>query len=151
MHPCHWARSDPDRAAYIMADSGETVTFAQLETRSNQTAHALREAGCKPGDTIAIFAENSARYFEICWAAQRAGLYFVCISTRLTAPEVHYILEDSGARLFVASASLGSVAREARHLADINDSWSIDGEIEGFTALETVSYTHLTLPTTPYV
>ena len=138
MHPFHWAATDPDRAAYIMAGSGETVTFAQLESRSNQTAHALREAGCKPGDTVAIFAENSARYFEICWAAQRAGLYFVAISTRLTAPEVQYILEDSGARLFVASVGLGQVAREAKLLTGIEDTWSIDGDIENFTALETL-------------
>ncbi|MEO1406236.1 MAG: AMP-binding protein, partial [Pseudomonadota bacterium] len=138
MHPCHYAKSDPDRAAYIMAASGETVTFAEVEARSNQTAHALREAGCKPGDTIAIFAENSARYFEICWAAQRAGLYYVCISSRLTAPEVEYIIRDSGARLFIASASLGHTAIEARHLADVQDAWSIDGEIDEFTSLETL-------------
>ncbi|MEM9670401.1 MAG: acyl-CoA synthetase [Pseudomonadota bacterium] len=138
MHPSHYAKSDPDRAAYIMAGSGEAITFAELESRSNQTAHALREAGCKPGDTIAIFAENSARYFEICWAAQRAGLYYVCISSRLTAPEVEYILRDSGARLFIASAGLGHVAAEARELADIQDAWSIDGEVDGFIPLETL-------------
>lgn len=138
MHPCHWAKSDPDRAAYIMAGSGETVSFAQLEARSNQTAHALREAGCKPGDTVALFAENSARYFEICWAAQRAGLYYVCISSRLTAPEVQYIVEDSGARLFIASLGLSAVARETKHLTGIANTWSIDGDIEGFTALETL-------------
>ena len=137
MHPCHWAKSDPDRAAYIMAASGETVTFAELEARSNQTAHALREAGCKPGDTIAIFAENSPRYFEICWAAQRSGLYYVCISSRLTAPEVQYIIQDSGSKLLIASVGLTHVAREAKHLTGLSDTWSIDGEIDGFKPLET--------------
>ena len=136
MHPCNWASSDPDRAAYIMASSGETVSFKQLEERSNQTAHALREAGCKPGDTVALFAENSARYFEICWAAQRAGLYYVCISSRLTAPEVQYIVEDSGAKLLIASVGLSKVAQEARHLTGINEAWSIDGDIDGCTAME---------------
>jgi len=136
MHPRHWAKTTPETPAYTMAGSGESVTFAQLETRANQTAHALREAGCKPGDTIAIFAENSARYFEICWSAQRAGLYYVCISSRLTAPEVQYIIEDSGARLIIAGHSLGTVAKEAKALTGITESWSIDGEIEGFHALE---------------
>jgi long-chain acyl-CoA synthetase len=87
-----------------MAGSGEVVTYGQLEARSNQIAHALRGAGCKPGDTIALFAENSPRFFEVCWAAQRAGLYYVAISSRLTAPEVEYILSDSGAKLFIAGA-----------------------------------------------
>ena len=136
MHPMHWAKSHPDKPAYIMVGSGETVTFAALEARSNQTAHALRETGCKPGDTIALFAENSARYFEICWAAQRAGLYYVCISSRLTAPEVQYILEDSGARLFIVGASKGTVGREAADLAKLQHRFSIDGEIDGFEPLE---------------
>jgi len=137
MHPRHWAKSHPAKPAYVMVGSRETVTFAALETRANQTAHALREAGCKPGDTIAFFAENSPRYFEICWAAQRAGLYYVCISSRLTAPEVQYILEDSGARLLVAGHSKASVAKEAADLAAIKERWSIDGEIDTFTSLET--------------
>ena len=137
MHPCHWAKKDADKPAYIMSATGETVTFGELEARSNQTAHAFREAGCKPGDTIAIFAENSPRYFEICWAAQRAGLYFVCISSRLTAPEVQYILEDSGTRLLVAGASKGEIAKEAKALTGLKDTFSIDGHIDGFEPLET--------------
>ncbi len=133
MHPFHHARTHPDKPAYTMAGSGEVVTYSQLDKRSNQTAHALREAGCKPGDTIAIFAENSPRYFEVCWAAQRAGLYFVCISSRLTAPEVEYILSDSGARLLVAGASKAGVGREAADLAGVKDRWSLDAEVNGFT------------------
>lgn len=137
MHPFHHAKTHPDKPAYTMAGSGEVVTFSQLDKRSNQTAHALREAGCKPGDTIAIFAENSPRYFEICWAAQRAGLYFVCISSRLTPPEIEYILRDSGSRLLVTGASKASIALEAADLAEIKDRWSVDAEVDGFTPLET--------------
>ena len=137
-HPCHHATATPDRPALIMAGSGEVTTFGELEARSNQTAHALREAGCNPGDTIAIFAENSPRYFDICWAGQRAGLYYVCISSRLTAPEVAYILKDSGAKLLIASDGLGDVARDAADEAGIATRWSIDGEIEGFEPLETL-------------
>ncbi len=73
MHPHHHARTNPDKPAYIMAGSGETVTYRELNERSNQIAHALRAAGCQPGDTIALFAENSARYFEICWGANAPG------------------------------------------------------------------------------
>ncbi|MBU4569635.1 MAG: AMP-binding protein, partial [Alphaproteobacteria bacterium] len=105
MHPFHHAKTHPDKAAIIMAGSGETITFRQLDERSNRIAHALRAAGCRPGDTIAIFAENSPRYFEICWAAQRAGLYYVAVSSRLTTPEVNYIIEDSGAKLLIAGAN----------------------------------------------
>ena len=139
MHPCHHAKTHPDKAAYIMAASGETVTFKELDERSNQIAHAFRDAGLKPGDTIALFAENSPRYFEICWAAQRSGLYYVCVSSRLTAPEVKYIVEDSGSSLLIASVGKRDVARQVKDLTELNHYWSIEGDIEGFERLETLA------------
>ncbi|MEO0608111.1 MAG: acyl-CoA synthetase [Pseudomonadota bacterium] len=138
MHPSLHAQTTPDKAAYIMANSGETVTFAELDKRSNQIAHAFRTLGLKQGDTLAIFAENSARYFEICWGAQRAGLYFVAISSRLTTPEVEYIIKDSGARLLIASASLKTVAAEMIAVTALDAYWSIDGLISGYEPLEGV-------------
>ncbi|RAN36293.1 acyl-CoA synthetase [Hyphomonas pacifica] len=136
MHPCHHAKTSPDQPAYIMAGSGETVTFRQLDERSNQIAHAFRNAGLKPGDTIALFAENSPRYFEICWAAQRSGLYFVCISSRLTAPEVQYIVEDSGSSLLIASKSKADVATKVKEITQLHHYWSIGGDIPGYQPLE---------------
>ena len=136
MHPCHHAKTSPDKPAYIMAGSGETVTFRQLDERSNQIAHAFRDAGLKPGDTIALFAENSPRYFEICWAAQRSGLYFVCVSSRLTAPEVQYIVEDSGSSLLIASKSKADVATKVKDITQLDHYWSIGGDIPGFQPLE---------------
>ncbi|WP_291076628.1 acyl-CoA synthetase [Hyphomonas sp.] len=146
MHPSHHAKTDPGKAAYIMANSGETVTFGQLEERSNQIAHAFRDAGLNPGDTIALFAENSARYFEICWAAQRSGLYYVCISSRLTAPEVEYILDNSGSSLLIASLGKADVAGKVKQATQLAHYWSIDGEIDGFSRLETLQKTY---PGTP--
>ncbi len=93
-----------------MAGSGETVTYAELEDRSNQGAHLFRAMGLEAGDAIAIFLENHPRYFEILWAAQRSGLLFTCISSKLTTSEVEYIVRDCAAKVFVTSASLASVA-----------------------------------------
>lgn len=138
MHPRHHAATHPDKPAYVMAGSGEVVTFAELETRANQIAHALRAAGLNQGDTFALFAENSPRYFEICWAAQRAGLYYVAISSRLTAPEVEYIIKDSGSQLLIASHGLRAVAEQVKAVTDCHAYWSIDGDIAGFDALEPI-------------
>ena len=85
MHPVIHAAEAPDKPAIIMARTGETITYRELEDRSNQGAQLFRRLGLKTGDGIAIFMENNARYLDICWAAQRAGLYFTCISSRLTA------------------------------------------------------------------
>jgi len=109
MHPATHAKTHPDRPAYIMAGSGETVTYKQLDERSNQGAHLFRSLGLKAGDVIAIFMENHPRYFEIAWAAQRSGLYYTCISSKLTAGEVEYIVGDCGAQVLITSAGVGSV------------------------------------------
>ncbi|MET3845608.1 acyl-CoA synthetase [Bradyrhizobium sp. OAE829] len=110
MHPTVHAKSRPARAAYIMAGSGETVTYQQLDERSNQGAHLFRSLGLKTGDVIAIFMDNHPRFFEIAWAAQRAGLYYACISSALTAGEVEYIARDCEAKLLISSPGVGPVA-----------------------------------------
>ena len=76
-----------------MAGTGETVTYRQLDERSNRVAQLFRALGLKAGDDIALFMENNPRFFEICWGAQRAGLIYTAISSRLTAGEVEYIVK----------------------------------------------------------
>jgi long-chain acyl-CoA synthetase len=109
MHPRLFARAAPTRPAVIM-QSGETLTFGQLEARANQAAQLFRSLGLQSGDGIAVFMENELPYFEICWGAQRAGLYFTPISARLTADELRYIVEDCGAKALLFSASLRDTA-----------------------------------------
>jgi long-chain acyl-CoA synthetase len=106
MHPSIHARTTPDKPAIIMAGSGESVTYVQLEARSNQGAHLFRALGLKRGDGIALLLDNSPAFFEIVWAAQRAGFYYTCLSTRLATPEIAFILADSGSRLLIASIAV---------------------------------------------
>lgn len=109
-------RFDGARAAIIVEPDQYVVTFAELEERSNQIAHYLRGAGLRPGDCVGIMSENSAEYLEIAWGAQRAGLYYVGINTHLTAPEVSYLVADSGVRVFFVSGSYADLADDV--LAD---------------------------------
>ena len=110
LHPCHHARTHPDKPALIMGGSGEVVTYRQLDERSNRGAQLWRSLGLQRGDAVAVCMENTARYLEIYWSTQRAGLYLVCISTHLTAAEASYILRDSGARVLVTSPAMWSLA-----------------------------------------
>jgi acyl-CoA synthetase (AMP-forming)/AMP-acid ligase II len=106
-HPKLHALANPDKAAVIMAGSGETVTYRQLDERSNQCAHLFRSLGLGHGDTVAFCLENRAEFFDLVWGAQRAGLIYVAISCRLTASEMDYIISDSGAKALFASNYLG--------------------------------------------
>jgi long-chain acyl-CoA synthetase len=103
MHPYIHAQGHPDKPAYIMAGSGETVTYRQLDQQSNRIAQLFRALGLTAGDHVALFLENNARFFEICWGAQRSGLIYTAISSRLTAAEADYIVSDCGAKLFITS------------------------------------------------
>lgn len=143
MHPSRHVAAGPDKAALIVAETGETVSYAELDARSNRAAHLFRREGLAREDVIAIFLENHPRYYEIAWGAQRAGLFFVCVPAKLTAPEVDYILADSGAKLIVTSPALAGVARALRSEAK---RYMVGGVEPGFTNWEEAT---TELPDTP--
>ena len=137
MHPHIHAKNNPDKPAFIMANSGEVVTYKELEERSNKIANLFRSKNLNSGDHIAIFMENNVRFTEILWAAQRSGLYYTPISSRLTASEVEYIIRDCEAKLIITSNALKHVVVELTNLInDIPDRYIIDGEIDGWNSLE---------------
>jgi len=102
-HPSVHARTQPDKIAYQMAGSGKGITYRQLDELSNQGAHLFRALGLKEGDHIAFLIENRLAFMEICWAAQRSGLYYTAISRYLTQDEIAYIVKDCGARVVITS------------------------------------------------
>ena len=67
MHPTHHAGITPDKPALIMAQSGETLTYRQLDALSNQGAQLFRKLGLATGDAIAIFMENNLAFLPVCW------------------------------------------------------------------------------------
>jgi acyl-CoA synthetase (AMP-forming)/AMP-acid ligase II len=113
MYPGVHAASTPDKPALIMGGSGEVVTYAELDQRSNQLARLWRDHGLGPGDHVAIFSENNARFLEVMWAALRSGLYITTVNSYLSAEEVAYILDDSGSRSLVTTTAKADVAAEA--------------------------------------
>ena len=106
MHPSNFARSRADKPAAIMAGNLSSITFGELETRANQGAQLLRSLGLGPGDSMCVMVENDVAFFELYWASQRAGVYFTPISTKLTADEAAYIVNDSQSKLLVVSGTL---------------------------------------------
>jgi len=136
-HPFHHALATPDKAAYLMARTGEAVTYRQLEERSNQGAHLFRSLGLKRGDAIALMMDNNARYFEICFAAQRSGLFFTAMSSRLSTQEAEYILADCGAKVLVVSASLATQAADLLGKnPQVRTRYSVNGALPGYPSWE---------------
>ncbi|HVR90187.1 MAG TPA: acyl-CoA synthetase [Novosphingobium sp.] len=141
MHPSVHAQSHPDKPAVIMAATGETISYAELDRRSNRVAQLLRSRGIGIGDTVAMCLENHPWFFGLTWGFQRAGVHYVAISSRLTAPEVAYILEDSGAKLLVGSRYLAPVLDEVSKLSPDVPQLRFDapGELSAEAALAEMS------------
>src|SRR5229473_2997087 len=92
MYPGTHAKPRADQAAFVMALSGEAVTYAELEERTNRLAHFLRSRGLKRLDHYAIFMENNARYLECCGADKRA----VAVEALRQCPKVEVALVVNG-------------------------------------------------------
>ena len=128
-HPAFQAARTPDKPAYVIAETGETLTFAELDRRSNQGAQLLYSLGLKAGDHVAFLLENGLPFVEIAWAAQRAGLIFTAISRYLKADEIAYIVNDCGAKAFVTSPAC---VAETRSLAGGPALFIVGGQAPGY-------------------
>jgi long-chain acyl-CoA synthetase len=110
MYPGTYAAETPDKLAAVMAGTGETLSYGQLERRSVQLAHVLYDVGLRPGDAVALLTENSLRAFEVIWAVMRSGLYVTAVNYHLKPDEVAYIVNDCGARALIVSAEQAATA-----------------------------------------
>jgi long-chain acyl-CoA synthetase len=131
MTPFWHAERRPDAPAIVMAASGETVTYAELDDRSRRFASVLLSRRIGPGDHIAILMENNARFLEVAWAAQRSGLYYTAINSHLRPTEVQYILDDCGAVALITSAAMAGVV-SGLDLSRINVLVTAAGPADGF-------------------
>lgn len=113
MYSGKYAIENPDKPAFIMAETGEAVSYRDYEARCNRLAHLLRAQGLEFRDHYAIFMENNVRYMESCGAGERAGLYYTCINSYLTADELAYIVNNSESRVLITSQALRAVALAA--------------------------------------
>jgi long-chain acyl-CoA synthetase len=147
MHPGSIAAATPDKLAYVMADSGQQITYAELEASSNQGAQLFRSLGLKRGDHIAILLENHPHFLKLCWAAQRAGIYYTAISWRLQQEEVEYILGNCEAQVFITSqARAAVVAPLVATIKSVHRWYMLDGVAAGFSSWEAAIAEQ---PTTP--
>lgn len=101
------ARANPNKAAIIVGETGEVVTYAAFERRSREAAAYWAARDLKVGDTLSLCMHNGPDFLVAAWGALRIGLTLVPISTKLTASEIAFIVRDSGSRLLATSPRVG--------------------------------------------
>jgi long-chain acyl-CoA synthetase len=128
------ARHGP-RTAVVFEDT--RLTYHELNRRVNQATHALAELGLRLGERLTILSDNSARYLETYLAAAKLGASVTPLNTRLSDPELGYIVNDSEAVAIVAGD--GYEARAAALLSSVpalRFGVSLDNDLAGFTSYE---------------
>lgn len=112
--PRRSARRHPDKIAII--DDDVVLTFGQFENLVDRAAAALHDNGFQPGDRLALLSHNCWQYAVLVFATARAGVVLVPVNFMLTAEEIAYILDHSGARGFIVEAALTPTADQAMRL-----------------------------------
>jgi long-chain acyl-CoA synthetase len=150
MYPGKYATQHPERPAFIMAGSGGSVSYREYEARSNRLAHLLRAQGLQRLDHYSVFMENNARFLEACSAGYRAGLYFTCINSFLTAEEMAYIVNNSQSTLLITSRAKLPVATEAlKSCPKVRLCLVVDGGTELAAPLQDYAQAIAAYPATP--
>ncbi len=135
-----------DRPAVVHGD--RVVSYAEFGRRCDALARALRDAGIGPGDRVAALLPNIPQMLEAHFGVPALGAMLVAINTRLSAGEVRYILEHSGARALIVDTELAPPLRSVLgelpelgtviHVADPQargETWTPPGpEYEAFLA-----------------
>ena len=101
-----------DRAAELFGDEEAVVdgstrwSFVQLREEARTVAGALMARGVEPGDRVALWSPNSARWIAASFGVYLAGAVLVPVNTRFKGTEAAHVLRRSGARLLLGSTDM---------------------------------------------
>ncbi|MCP4036983.1 MAG: acyl-CoA synthetase [bacterium] len=131
-----FAQDAPER--FALADpNGRDWTRGELLAEANKIAHGLRAQGMQKGDCVAVVLENCAEMYQVYLAVGQIGMYMTPINNHLTAPEIAFIVKDSGSKVFIGSERFGEDCKLAREEIDFpSDKSFCLGSIEGFSTFD---------------
>ncbi len=136
MYPGTWAQTTPDKPALVIAETGETTTYAELDERSLRLAHVLADAGLRKGDVVAMISDNAPQAYEVYWAALRSGLYVTAVNHHLSATEAAYIVNDCGAKALVVSGAKAALVTDLAGLVQVPVRLAFGGTVPGCTSYD---------------
>jgi len=122
------ARITPGKAALVVVETGERLTYADLDAQAAAAAGYLQSLGIAAGDRVGIPGENRPEFLALFFGCLKIGAIAVPLSTRATDHERQQIANDCGMKLTVPLDSLvwrglssprpGARAESPRHTGD---------------------------------
>src|SRR5213083_303808 len=95
------ARRHADRTAVWAR--GRTLSYRELDERSNQLAHFLREHGIKKGDRVGLFFPKAVESVIAMLGALKAGAVYVPLDPHQPAERITYIINNCGIKGLITS------------------------------------------------
>ncbi|SUA46129.1 Linear gramicidin synthase subunit D [Nocardia africana] len=93
-------------AAPAVISGRQTMSYAELDARSNRLARSLLERGIGPGDQVALVMPRSAELVVGLWATVKTGAAFLPVDPRNPAERVAHMLADSDVRVALTVAAV---------------------------------------------
>ena len=124
------ARLTPDKTALVVVETGERLSYRDLDERAVRCAMAWQGLGLERGDRVAILAGNRREYVEAFFAAPKTGHVLVTLGTRLTAHELAHVIRDAGASAVLFDGSLADTVRALRPLVEVPYWIALDEPLE---------------------
>jgi crotonobetaine/carnitine-CoA ligase len=108
------AAAVPDQIAWNFFESGETVTYAALQTRVNALANGMAQAGIRKGSHVAVMLPNIAAFPTTWLALARLGAVMIPMNIAYTAREMEYVIRNGDVEwLIIHDECLGTLAELA--------------------------------------
>ncbi|MBY4212551.1 long-chain fatty acid--CoA ligase [Rhodococcus fascians] len=139
----HWfaARTVRSNTRIALTFEGISYTYAGLQQRIDRVAAGLRSHGITPGDRVAFLGANQPAFFEVLLASARVGATFVPLNTRLTGPELAFIVADATPRVLIADTAHVPVVATIRDEFDDVDCVHVESTQSGWGSYEALAAT----------
>ena len=124
-----------DRAALEFRD--QTVTFGELDARSNRLAQVLMKRGLEKGDRLCVYLVNCVEMIDIYLACIKLGVIFVPINILYRDREISHILSDAEPRALITDTTTvadiamwtpADLGREAAGMENVRPAVDLDGD-----------------------
>lgn len=109
-----WARENPDQdmliyeGSNLFKDRVEKYSYAQMNRLANKCANMLLGLGLKKADRVALYLPNCPEFVIAYFGILKAGACLVPVSPILTAREITYELNDTGAVIAITISSMAT-------------------------------------------
>jgi 3-oxocholest-4-en-26-oate---CoA ligase len=143
------AAAVPDRTALIAGD--RTLTFSELDERTNRVAHYLRDVGVRPGQHVGVYSYNRAEWVEAMYGCYKARAVPINVNYRYVVDEVRYLFDNADLVALIYEAEFGPHVASVlpglpklKHLVQLDDGSGTVTE-----GLDAVEYEHALASASP--